>query len=352
VKIVESMKTIGVELWAGQARGGPNHATCFVSIPRLVAPLDMKALFVGAYTKFAGLCRDVDEPGLALLAVDLYTGKPAGLVRMRARFGRHVAAIVGRHDQCDLYLSGHNSLALRHLAVILDPVQSWRRNSTAVRFRVLDLRTETGFTDEHGKAMGGLLAEGPAFMRCSGHAIFVLPIGDPTDWPESASDAWAMLPERVYIDELPCDPQGSLRMRRSDDRQSRRSMIFRTHGPRDTATGLSMVERGDIAGTLEMIGIRHRGIVSVGERALRDGILVGRYARCDSAAIVDDSSLSRVHVMFIRVDDTLLAIDTASRNGTHLPGGAKARVITLDGIDSSGEIHLGKHTRVRWRWSD
>ena len=61
-----------------------------------------------------------------MLAVDEVTGRPAGLVRLRARFGRHVAAIIGRHDQCDLFLDKHSSLALRHLAVVLDPVQSWR----------------------------------------------------------------------------------------------------------------------------------------------------------------------------------------------------------------------------------
>ncbi len=174
-------KTIGIDLWAGQSRGGHNLRTCYRQATRDGAPKSMQQLFIGAYQKFGSLCRDVDEPGLALLAVDELTGKPAGLVRLRARPGRHVAAIVGRHDECDLYLSGHSSLALRHLAIVLDPVQSWSRNSTAVRYHVLDLRTESGFTDEHGKEMRGLRAEGPAFMRCAGHAIFVMPLGDPSD---------------------------------------------------------------------------------------------------------------------------------------------------------------------------
>src|SRR5262249_30553341 len=141
-------KTIGVDLWAGQERGGSNHATVYGSSSRLTVARGFQELFLAAYPKLAGLCREVDEPGLALLAVDEHPGAPAGVVRLRARFGRHVAAIIGRHDRCDLYLDRHGSLALRHLAVILDPVQSWRRGSTAVRYRVLDLRTERGFTDE------------------------------------------------------------------------------------------------------------------------------------------------------------------------------------------------------------
>lgn len=350
------MKTIGIDLWAGQVRGGTNAATCYGSVPRIspersliVKPPDqlrsMKDLFVGAYMKFADLCREVDEPGLAILAVDEGTGAPVGLVRLRARFGRHVAAIVGRHDQCDLFLEKHSSLALRHLAVVLDPVSSWSRGSTSVRYRVLDLRTERGFTDEDGKGMRGLRAEGPAFMRCAGHALFVMPIGDPSDWPTDAHDAWAMLPERVYFDELGADPQGSLT--RVPPAGTRQSMIFRTLGPRDT--GMRLSEPGDVAGALQLIGMNLRGSLSLGDRALREGVLLGRYARCDGAALLDDPSLSRVHLLLLQVDDTLLAIDTASRNGTHLLGRSKSRVITVDG---ETEIHLGKQTRIRWRWSD
>ncbi len=58
--------------------------------------------------------------------------------------------------------------------------------------------------------------------------------------------------------------------------------------------------------------------------------------------------MSRVHLMLLQVDDTLLAIDTCSRNGTHLPRQPKARVIAICG---NTEIHLGKHTRIRWRWA-
>jgi hypothetical protein len=187
-------------------------------------------------------------------------------------------------------------------------------------------------------------------MRCAGHAIFVMPVGDPSDWPEKPADAWDMLPERVYFDELRGDPRGSLTNLPAAPPRGKpsrsQSVIFRTLGPRDT--GMGLVDRGDLAGTLDIIGPNLRGQLSLGDRAIRDGVLIGRYARCDGAALLDDPSLSRVHVLLLHVEGALLAIDTASRNGSHLPGQRKARLVTLDG---DSEIHLGKQTRIRWRWA-
>jgi len=270
---------------------------------------------------------------------------PAGLVRLRARPGRHVAAIIGRHDACDLYLDRHAQLALRHLAIVLDPVTSYRRGETSVRYRVFDLRTESGFMDEHGKTMHGMRAEGPAMMRVANHAIFVLPVGDPTDWPMRATDAWDMLPERVYFDEMTCRPEGSLTAMPLNTQ--RKSMVYRTHGPRETGVGL--VQRGDSAGTLEVIGQSKYGRLAIGDQALRDGILLGRYARCDGAALLEDQQMSRVHAMLLQIDDALMVIDTASRNGTYLPGQPAARVIP---VTPAADIQLGKYTRIRWHWAD
>jgi hypothetical protein len=97
-----------------------------------------------------------------------------------------------------------------------------------------------------------------------------------------------------------------------------------------------------------VIGRTRWGQLSIGDRALRDGVLIGRYARCDGAALLEDPSMSRVHMLLLHVDDALLAIDTASRNGSHLAGQPHARLLSITG---DTEIHLGKHTRIRWRWA-
>jgi len=349
-----SMKTIGVDLWADQIRGaGSNNVTCLRTSSAPKARKGFRELFVGAYASFADRCREVAEPGIALVAVDETTGRAAGIARMLARVGRHVAAIIGRHDECDLFLNGHARLALRHLAVVLDPVSDFRAGAQ-VRYRVLDLRTTDGFTDESDRALRGLRCEGPGVLRCGGHALFIMPLGDPTDWPADANDAWAFLPERVYFDELDRSALGSVRRLPGPGRPSpeinnaatHRSLIVRTHGPRDTTDG-SLVESGDIAGTLELVGPRNRGTIRIGHDELRDGVLIGRYARCNNAQLADDPSLSRVHALLIQIDDAIIAIDTASLNGTRASNQPKARLIQLFG---DTELVLGTSTRARWHW--
>lgn len=348
------MKTVGVDLWGDQVRGGGNNnVTCLRPAPAVKHRKSFRELFIGAYASFADRCREVNEPGVALVAVDEISGRSMGLVRLLARVQRHVAAIIGRHDECDLFLNAHARLALRHLAVVLDPVRDWRAGAN-VRYRVLDLRTTDGFSDESDRSLRGLCCEGPGLLRCGGHALFIMPLGDPTDWPADAADAWAFLPERVYFDELDRHPLGSVpRLPRNpppasafNNAHTHRSMIIRTHGPRDTSEG-SLVESGDIAGTLELVGPRNRGTIRIGHDELRDGVLIGRYARCNNAQLADDPSLSRVHALLLQIDDAIIAIDTASLNGTREANQPKARLIQLLG---DTELVLGTATRARWHW--
>jgi len=352
------MKTIGVDLWGDQVRGaGTNNVTCLRSSTTPKLRRSFRELFIGAYASFADRCRSVSEPGIALVAVDETSGRSMGIVRLLARVQRHVAAIVGRHDECDLYLNAHQRLALRHLAVVVDPVSDWRAGAN-VRYRVLDLRTTDGFSDENDRPLRGLRCEGPGLLRCGGYALFVMPLGDPTDWPAQAEDAWAFLPERVYFDELDRSAQGSVhRVPRAprlgtpampvlSNSITHRSLIISTHGPRDTSDGC-LVESGDLAGTLELVGPKNRGMIRIGHDELRDGVLIGRYARCNNAKLADDPSLSRVHALLLQIDDAIVAIDTASLNGTREANQPKARLITLTG---DTELVLGTATRARWHW--
>jgi hypothetical protein len=349
------VKTVAAEVW-GPLPPVENHCT-LAAVRAARVGRDLRDLFVGAYGMFAARCRAIDEPGIAVIGVEESTGRPAGVVTLLARVQRYVAGIAGRHDACDLYLHGHGDLALRQLAIVLDPVHSWAPRSTQIRYRMLDLRTKQGFVDESGRPLRGLRCEGPAIVRCGGFALFVLPLGDPADWPESAGDAWSMIPERVYFDELDRSAKGSIpivaqRQPFADGTgltpsRLRSSVVMRTHGPRDTASSFASV--GDRAGTLEVISRHQRGTLTLGYDALHDGVLIGRYARCDGAALLDDHSLSRVHGLLLHVDDALLFVDTASRNGSRLHGDRDGRLFVLE---SGTELELGSSTRVRWRWSD
>jgi hypothetical protein len=171
-----SMKTLITEHWAGQVRGsGRNDGTRIVPVVRGKA-LDLRTLFERAYSTFADRCRAVDEPGVALVAVDEQTGVASGMACLRARVDRYVTSIVGRHDRCDLYVDGNERLALRQLAVVLDPVRDWKPGTSDVSFRILDLRTADGMIDEEGRSLRGLRSEGPAMVRCGGYAVFALPV--------------------------------------------------------------------------------------------------------------------------------------------------------------------------------
>ena len=339
--------TLDVSLWAGQSRGViPNAPTLMMKAARPILPARIttaRDLFLMAYPKFAPVCRAFEEPGLAVIAVDEATGRPAGIVKLCARVQRPVSAIIGRHDRCDLYLHERESLSLRQLLVVVDPVKSWERGATAVRYRVLDLRTSQPMVDEDGRPLRGIAAEGPAILRCAGYVLYMLVLGDPSDWPADAADAWSMLPERVYLDELENCAAGSLPKIRRPRVDVRETFITRTNGPRDTQMRLA---QGDGVGKLEIYTPNRQLSIAVGAEALRDGVLLGRYGRCDlTDAASEDHSLSRVHALLMQLDERLLLIDTASSNGT-FERGQQVRVVV---IDKDTELRLGKKTYLRWR---
>jgi pSer/pThr/pTyr-binding forkhead associated (FHA) protein len=95
----------------------------------------------------------------------------------------------------------------------------------------------------------------------------------------------------------------------------------------------------------ELISPAARRVLRVGHAALRDGILLGRYDRCDGAAHAD-SGVSRVHALLIQLGEQLVAVDLASTNGTAEVGAPPARSIVMGACT---ELVLGEVTRVRWR---
>lgn len=324
---------------------GRNPGTVILgSLPSKPTTVDLGALFASAYAQFAPACREVAEPGVAIVAIDECTHRLAGLTRVLARPGHHGIAIIGRHERCDLPLDGREHLALRQIALVLDPVVTWQQGRSETSYRLLDLRTAHGFQDEHGRALRGLRSDGATVLRCAGYALFVLPLGDPTDWPERGTDAWAFLPERVYFDEVTHLARGSsARIVRAPSASARTTRVTVIPGPREP--DVSLVADGDLAGTLELVGWRGSELIPVGQAALRDGVLLGRYSRCDSST-VDDDSVSRVHALLIELDQALLLIDTASSNGTRGASSPPARVHQLQ---PTHELWLGARTLVRWR---
>jgi hypothetical protein len=225
-----------------------------------------------------------------------------------------------------------DDVALRHVSIVLDPVTSWVEGARA-GYRVIDLRTTGGVFDEIGRPLRSFRADGPAVLRCGGQVIFLLPLGDPSDWPASAQQAWDMLPQRVYLDEC----GGIVR-----HRHAATSVIFRTPPP---VLHTGALVANDLLGTLDVEQPGRTGVLSVGRAALRDGVLLGRYERCDFLGVVDPT-VSRVHALLLESAGRVMLIDLASTHGLGPSGGGRARVVEL--ADRS-EAWIARKTRLRWR---
>ena len=180
-----------VWLRRGQAReDSPNDATIVLSTfrgwlgepdPGIGPPASFEEAFRLHYSAIRELLNDQTQSGLGLVAVG------ADGVEAAAWFGARDddanPLIVGRHSSAEVFLPSDPGLSLRHLAVILHR----RRPGSPIRFRVLDLRTSTGFEDEQGRTLEALASEGPLMVRCASLAIMMFPAGvSNARWPEDA----------------------------------------------------------------------------------------------------------------------------------------------------------------------
>lgn len=287
--------------------------------------------FLRHYDGFAPACRAVDAAAVTLVAID--GAGVDGILTIPARPSAIAAAVIGRHDRADLRLERHEDLALRHLALLVEPATTWRAGRAEVTYRLLDLRTGSGFTGERDQHLVAVRCGGSAFFRCAGYTLFALATGDASDWPESAFAAWDMIPERVLLDE----------------RDARRPPPPRPDPPCDgRRTAVHTLPRvGDLRSCDEpvaVITVEGRGRIGVDRAALAAGVLLGRYPRCDRAEWFDDPRVSRAHLLIVELLGEPHAIDLASTGGTRA-GGVAVRAVRLG---DEAELELASTTTLRW----
>lgn len=266
-------------------------------------------------------------PGLLAAAVD--QNGVAATAGLRARPDRPMSAIVGRHAATDLYLWDDATISLRHLVLLVlprpDPTQP-------VRFRALDLRTGQGFGDEQGQTVQSLEADGPVFLRLGRYLVLLLPLTGER-WPDDPRAAWARVPPRTWQHE-----------RRPLTEPGDNTLVQLTDGP-----GFPSEERvgRSTLGLLRVTSPRGSTALALSERSARNGVLLGRYDRCDNHGlrVLDDPNVSRVHLLIIEIDGALYAVDTGSTNGVRR-GGERFREHALGGHDVL-EIGKGLAT-VEW----
>jgi hypothetical protein len=317
-------------------------------------PKSLDALFARAYPVFAERCREVVEPGMAVIAVSPETGRYAGRLVVAPPDG-WASVSVGRHTRCDLALAECPDLPLRQLVLLVEPQAPGAHAASPRRYRVVDLQTPGGLRDERGRTLRGLRADGPAVLSCAGYALYLLPLGDPEAWPATGEAAWAALPPRVFVDEQLGDaapPAAVARPRRrtlaadsadppphGDDRITRITSIAGPHSP-----DASLVVDGDRVGVVERRGPRSRHVLEVGRAALQRGVLFGRYDRCQSS-VGDDEGVSRVHALLVEHEGALLLVDAGSTNGVAVQGADPA---PLHVVEPGVEYELSADTTLRW----
>lgn len=302
---------------------------------------DAKALFARRYPIIKKALECHRAQGLLILAFDDQE-TALGQAWLAASLDRTRVAILGRHGMCGVAVTErHPAVSLRHLAVLVRAI-----SHSEVRVRILDLHTRIGFSDEAGRVLQAVTCEGSLFLDVGGVKLALL-VTDDGPLADDPAAQYACIPDRVFLEErrgTASDPEPR-QAGAPDDGGPSISVVRSMPGPL-AAAGPLCGDGDRPVGTL--IVRSSAGVVrrSVGAAVLARGLLVGRYARCDVGVTGhQESQLSRVHLLIIRDGDHLLAVDTASINGTHVGGRAILAYRLEDGttLDLGGELQLVWH---------
>lgn len=278
-------------------------------------PLGPREAFLIAYERLALLGSVTRGPAMLVAAV----GEKGRVLDGRIIANRR-SLVIGRHGQCGLRLPDA-TVSLRHLVALV------RAEDGQPVLRLWDLNTDLHFTTEDQQPNAAVIATGPLYVAIGGYALWFVPASGlgAAGWPARAEEAWKAVPPRVFID------RRSPAKARQNGRQSvpdRPSEPFPPpSGPEleEERTAITCVAPPLLLGDddepevgwgelrLERGGQRLRRGVSA-ER-LEQGILVGRYERCGLLMSAENSGVSRVHLLLVRIGTEVWAIHTASTNG-------------------------------------
>jgi hypothetical protein len=302
-------------------------------LPRLL-PLEMREAFITAYDRLSGLARGARRPAVLVAAVD---GRARVVEAMSIESGHSL--IIGRHTGCGLRLPC-DTISLRHLVVHArsDPPD------TAPVLWLWDLNTGQHFMTEDGHPNEAVMAQGPLYAAVGQYALLFIPTrgrsGAP--WLARAEEAWRALPPRQFVDRR---HPGAVLLQRSrplrPDGREYQTDISRV-GPLLSLSGREERETpwGELRLVRDMEVERH----FISRECLEQGVLLGRYDRC-GIQLSGLDSISRVHLLLVRLGEDVLAIDTASTNGTWR-GRKEIETTTLGDPDS---LELGSVLRLYWR---
>jgi hypothetical protein len=322
-------------------------------------PLPVRDLFRARFQDIRSAYRGTSETGCLVLAVDPARGITAATRVEAPGDGSPTWVTLGRHDRCHLCLTDP-AVSLRHALLVLRLLPTGD-----LRVRLLDLRSGLGIRGEDGRVMEAVSVEGHLFLGVGRYVVMVLLGGEDLDLSPDAGAVFDALPPRVFCDErarllspaLPDPPVSHLqegtglrfatgtglraRNRGITDFHSRVA-IMRPPG----VLGRSPVVGGDRRGTLRLSCEAGTAAVPVYEPQARDGLLLGRYDRCETADIPFElpATVSRVHALVLAEGNHLHAMDTGSMCGLS-QGPEPVSGVHLDGPTT---FLLGPDTTVTW----
>jgi hypothetical protein len=319
------------------AGDGHNDITRVVPIGD-APPESFEQVFCRVFEPLSQVALAFDEPGVLLAAVwrnrslESYVHLPT---REGPTFG-----VMGRHKRCDLVLSQDTSVSLRHImfGVSTTPLKQ-------ARIRLWDLASGVGFRTESDLPCEALVAEGPVFIRVGEYHLFCLPTGSlsPVRWSGKPQATWDALPDRKVLDQRL--PRRAMRApRQSVDASPAATITQLVPAARPVRSQRRPeAEGGIIVGHIELVAQYGEIVYPVSDVDLEYGLLIGRYDRCQLGG--NSRKLSRIHLLIVRDNDELWAVDTASTNHSECNGTELSSVR----IGTEAEIILAGVMAMRWQ---
>jgi hypothetical protein len=300
----------------------------------LALPLGPREAFLAAHEKLAALAGAQRVPSFAIVAVNARAQVVDSLLLEDRQ-----ALVIGRHSQCGLRLP-EGSISLRHLAALV------RFQGARPSLHLWDLGTERPFLTEDMASNAAVIAEGPAYISVGQYALWFLPTsGRGALAPGDAEEAWSRLPARRFLDrrEPAALPRASSPTFTASD--SGRALVTAVGAP----LLLDDLDEAEIPwGILRTEYAAHRVKVErrVSAERLERGVLVGRYSRCGVSTGGDLPEISRVHLLLVRIDQEIWAIDTASTAGVWRDG----EQVTAEVLSDVDRLALASSEVVTLGW--
>lgn len=301
--MVEGTRVARIQTSVAEARSIEGTRCSTGQALRTLSRRGLGRLFDQRQRMMASAVKEEARPGLFIFAAHHDFGHVGRLWLEASEQPR--AGFIGRHDFVDLALPLDDALSLRHLMFVV------RKEADGVHLTALDLSSSNGLQLETGDAVRRVDAAGHLVLCASDFVFFCVPTGQPLPWNPDAAQPFSTLSPR--------QPRVPSRRRVNDAR---------------------------IAGSVELGSAFGFQLTAVSKGALERGVLVGRDGRCDVSTPLN--SVSRVHVVLLRLDDEVHLFDAGSTNGTWRLDAEVKREVLQHGL----VLMLGAELTLCWREVD